>query len=81
MKRPAVLSPQTSLPNGTENVQFFAPYTQRLNYYSATIDWNVEPVDLIVATSYSSQRSFTQQDFTQRVGGSSAATTTSDVVT
>jgi outer membrane receptor protein involved in Fe transport len=64
-----IVSPQTPLPVGTENVQFFAPYTQRLKYYSATIDWHVESVDLISATSYSSQRSFTQQDFTQQVGG------------
>jgi outer membrane receptor protein involved in Fe transport len=64
-----VISPQTPLPVGTENVQFFAPYTQRLKYYSATVDWNVGSVDLISATSYSSQRSFTQQDFTQQVGG------------
>ena len=64
-----VISPQAPLPVGTEDVQFFAPYQERLQYYSATVDWNVGSVDLVSATSYSSQRSFTQQDFTQQVGG------------
>ena len=64
-----VISPQAPLPVGTEDVQLFAPYQERLQYYSATVDWNVGSVDLVSATSYSSQRSFTQQDFTQQVGG------------
>jgi outer membrane receptor protein involved in Fe transport len=64
-----IIAPLTPLPLGTENVQFYAPYTQRLQYYSATVDWNLQSVDLISASSYSSQRSFYQQDFTQQVGG------------
>jgi iron complex outermembrane receptor protein len=64
-----IISPQSPLPDGTENVRFLSPYTQRLQYYSASVDWDVRLVDLISATSYSSQRSFAQQDFTQQLGG------------
>jgi iron complex outermembrane recepter protein len=64
-----IVSPQAPLPAGTENVQFLTPYQQRLQYYSATVDWNVGSVDLISASSYSSQRSFISEDYTQQLGG------------
>jgi outer membrane receptor protein involved in Fe transport len=63
-----LINPEKPLPDGTENVSFLAPYNQRLSYYSATVDWNAGPFDVISATSWSSQRSANNADETQQIG-------------
>jgi iron complex outermembrane recepter protein len=63
-----IVTPTNPLPNLKENFSFLAPFDERVHFYSATIDWNPGPVDVVSATSWSSQRSFYQFDYTQQLG-------------
>jgi iron complex outermembrane recepter protein len=54
---PLELTPTDRLPASTENIAFLSPFTQHLNFSSATVNWNAAPFDVTSSTSYSSQRS------------------------
>jgi len=63
-----ILAPTAPLPRFTENYAFLTPYDQRINYFSATIDWTAGLFDVVSATSWSSQRSYNEFDTTPLYG-------------
>lgn len=63
-----VYAPTEPLPDLTASFGFPGPYSERINFYSATLEWHVGPFDVVSATSWSSQRSVTGVDFTQILG-------------
>jgi iron complex outermembrane recepter protein len=63
-----VLAPGAPLPALKEDLAFESPYDQRIAFFSATVDWNVGPVDLVSATSWSSQKSQDARDYTPQIG-------------
>jgi outer membrane receptor protein involved in Fe transport len=50
---PSLVSGGTSYGRLTESEPFDAPYSNRLNFYSATVDWTLGSLDLVSASSYS----------------------------
>jgi len=63
-----ILAPTAPLPTFTENYAFLQPYNQRINYFSATVDWMPGPFEVVSATSWSSQRSYYLIDTTPLYG-------------
>jgi iron complex outermembrane recepter protein len=50
---PSLVSGGTSFGRLSESEAFDAPYSNRLNFYSATVDWTLGSLDLVSASSYS----------------------------
>jgi len=65
---PLQLVPTNPLPDLTKNIAFLSPFSQHLNFGSATVDWNAGPFDVTSSTSYSSQRSHRILDQSPGIG-------------
>ena len=50
---PSLVSGGTSYGRLTESEAFAEPYSNRVNFYSATVDWTLGSLDLVSASSYS----------------------------
>jgi len=57
----------------TQNHAFPQGFHQRLGIYSATVNWNPGPFEVISATGFTNQRTFTSVDQTTALGGCIAA--------
>ena len=53
----------------TQSHTFLQPFTKNIDYYSATINWDAGPVQVLSATSYSQTQTRQFQDATDAFGG------------
>jgi iron complex outermembrane receptor protein len=63
-----ILQPTNPLPALTESTAYQQPFSERMMFYSGTVDWDVGPFSVISATSWSSQRSAALSDFSPIFG-------------